>query len=374
MNLAIDFTAGVRQPAGVGRYTRSLIGALAHLPDCAHRITLLWAGPARVPVPTEWPHTRSRRLPLPERWMTIAWQRVRLPLPADVLAGGADVFYSPDFALPPLARARSVVTVHDLSFLTHPQTHFPPLRAYLERAVPGAVRRADRVLADSEQTKRDLQSFYAVPAEKIAVVHAAADPTFRRVEDDARRREALKRRGIDRPYLFSVGTIQPRKNLPVLFDVLRQLPDDVILVHAGRPGWLYEPIFDALERSGVKDRVRFVEGAGDTEVAALYSGALAFVFPSLYEGFGMPCLEAMACGTPVIASNAGSVPEVVGDAGILVDPMDSAGIADGIRRLADDHGFRRSLVERGHAHVGRFSWEASARQLRSLLESVAGNN
>lgn len=371
MKVAVDFTAGVRQPAGVGRYTRSLVKALSTLPGMPHELTLLWAGPARIPPPLDWPHTRTRRLPLPERWMTVAWQRARLPLPADLLAGGADVFYSPDFALPPLWRARSLVTVHDLSYLTHPETHYPPLRAFLTHVVPRSVRRADLVLADSQQTKHDLVELLHAPEAKIEVVHAAADPVFRRVEDADDVAEVLRRRGIDRPYILTVGTIQPRKNLPIVFDALRRLHErghNLLLIHVGRPGWLYEPVYEALEVSGVKPAVRFLTGVDDLELAALYTGAVAHVFPSRYEGFGITCLEAMACGTPVIASHAGSLAEVVGDAAVAVQPEDAPAIAAGVVRLLEDLPFRDALIQRGYAQASRFSWEASAQRLRHFLE------
>ncbi|HET7771306.1 MAG TPA: glycosyltransferase family 1 protein [Chloroflexota bacterium] len=375
MRVAVDFTAGVRQHGGVGRYTRSLVRGLAHEASArggGDQLTLLWAGPARLAPPSAWPATRTRRLPLPERWMTVLWQRLRLPLPADALAGGADVFYSPDFTLPPLARAAAAVTVHDLSYLIHPDTHYPPLRRYLEAAVPRALDRAARVFADSEQTRDDLRTYLSVPPERVDVVLSAADPLFRPAAaaaiDAARRAHR-----IDRPYLISVGTIQPRKNLPAIFTALRELVDgghDLLLVHVGRPGWLFEPIFAALEQSGVKERVRFV-AASDEDLVALYSGAEALVFPSLYEGFGIPCLEAMACGTPVIASHAGSLAEVVEDAGIKVEPHDSTAIAAAVRRLLDEPVFRRDLIERGFAQNAKFRWERAARQVYDALASLA---
>jgi len=374
MRIAVDFTAGVRQPAGVGRYTRSLLGALAATPGFSDELTLLWAGPARIAPPQDWPRTRTRRLPLPERWMTVAWQRLRLPLPADLLAGGADVFYAPDFALPPVLRARAAVTVHDLSFITHPETHYPPLRAYLSRVVPRSIGRAELVLADSQQTKDDLVRHLGAPAEKVEVVLSAADPGFRRVQDPARTQAVLRRWGIDRPYLISVGTIQPRKNLPVAFDALRRLREggrDLLLVHVGRPGWLYEPVFEALEKSGVRDSVRILEGVGDADLAVLYSATVALVFPSLYEGFGIPCLEAMACGAPVIASHAGSLAEVVAGDAVVVDPHDAPAIAAGVFRLLDDAPFREDLIRRGYARAGAFSWADSGLRLRRLLARLA---
>ena len=375
MRIAVDYTAGVRQHGGVGRYSRSLVHALAlslaEL-DALHQLTLLWAGPARIALPTGLPRTRARRLPLPERWMTILWQRLRLPLPADLLAGGANVFYSPDFTLPPLAHTPAAVTVHDLSYLLFPETHFPPLRRYLERAVPRALARAARVFADSEQTRADLQSHLAVPPHRIEVVLSAADPMFRPAAPEEVR-AVRDRHGIDRPYLISVGTIQPRKNLPTIFEALRSLVNagrDLLLIHVGRPGWLYEPIFEALDRSGVKDRVRVI-GAADDELVALLSGAVALVFPSLYEGFGLPCLEAMACGAPVISSRAGSLAEVVGDAALTVEPHDVDAIATHVARLLDDASLRSSLIERGYAQTARFRWKTSGRQVRDALLEIA---
>jgi glycosyltransferase involved in cell wall biosynthesis len=374
VKIAVDFTAGVRQYGGVGRYTRSLVHALAGAlaeEDSNDLLTLLWAGPARVALPEGWPNTRTQRLPLPEQWMTRLWQRLRVPLPADVLAGGSNVFYCPDFTLPPVARARCAVTVHDLSYLIHPETHYPPLRRYLESAVPRAIDRASLVLADSEQTKSDVIQFLGTPPDKIVTVLSAADPLFQPASPKSVA-EVRSRYALAKPYLISVGTIQPRKNLTTIFEALRQLVSsgrDLQLIHVGRPGWLYEPIFEALERSGLKDRVTIV-GASDDDLVALYTGAVAFVFPSLYEGFGIPCLEAMACGTPVIASNAGSLAEVVEDAGITIDPHDAAAIASAVVRLMDDRDFRADLIGRAHTQHAKFQWPASGRQLRDLLRGL----
>ena len=382
MRVAVDYTAGVRQPAGVGRYTRGVVGAVARAMAAEdarsvggdrHRLTLLWAGPARMGLPRDWPgDVRTRRLPLPDRWMTVAWQRLRVPFPADTYAGGADVLYAPDFALPPVLRAPGVVTIHDLSYMLFPETHFPPLRRFLEATVPRSVAAASLVFADSDQTRDDLMQLLGVRPAKVVTVLSAPDATFRPM-DAVATRAARDRWGVaDGPYLVSVGTIQPRKNLPVIFEALRQLPEAVRLVHVGRPGWLCDPIFAALDASGVKHRVQILQGVDDEDLAALYSGAVACVFPSRYEGFGLPAVEAMACGVPVIASHAGSLAEVVQDAGIIVDPDDSAGIAAGTRRLMEDVAFRSDLVARGFVQASRFSWDETGVQVLRELKRVAG--
>ncbi|MBU6288690.1 MAG: glycosyltransferase family 4 protein [Chloroflexi bacterium] len=383
MKVAVDYTAGVRQPAGVGRYTRGITGALARAMATdgpvrgggsdQHRLTLLWAGPATLPLPQGWPgDVRTLRLPLPERWMTVAWQRLRVPFPADTYAGGADIVYAPDFALPPRRRAPGVVTVHDLSYLLFPETHYPPLRRFLEATVPRSIAAAALVFADSEQTRDDVVNHLGTDPAKVVTVLSAPDATFRPMPLD-RVRRARERWGVaDGPYLVSVGTIQPRKNLPVVFEALRQLPEAVRLVHVGRPGWLCDPIFAALDASGVKHRVQILQGVDDEDLAALYSGAVACVFPSKYEGFGLPAVEAMACGVPVIASHAGSLAEVVQDAGIIVDPDDSSAIATGTRRLMEDAGFRADLMARGFVQASHFSWDDAGVQVLREFKRVAG--
>lgn len=382
MRVAVDYTAGVRQPAGVGRYTRGVVGAVARAMAAEHdrsgggdphRMTLLWAGPARIGLPRDWPgDVRTRRLPLPDRWMTAAWQRLRLPFPADTYAGGADVVYAPDFALPPRRRAPGVVTIHDLSYMLFPETHFPPLRRFLEATVPRSVAAASLVFADSDQTRDDVVRLLGTDPAKVVTVLSAPDATFRPMDANASR-AVRERWGVaDGPYLVSVGTIQPRKNLPVVFEALRQLPEAVRLVHVGRPGWLCDPIFAALDASGVKHRVQILQGVDDEDLAALYSGAVACVFPSKYEGFGLPAVEAMACGVPVIASHAGSLAEVVQDAGIIVDPDDSAGIAVGTRRLLEDAAFRADLVARGFVQASRFRWDETGVQVLREFKRVAG--
>ena len=381
MRIGIDFTAAA-QPAGIGRYTRSLVGALAAqfpsdrftllAPRDAARALAASTTPLRL---LEQSNVTLRTLPFSERTLTRLWQRLRLPLFADLLAGGADVFYAPDFALPPLRRAPGVITVHDLSYRFFPKSYPASLRGYLERVVPRSAARARLVLADSASTQRDLAATYGVDGTKISVLYSGVDPVFQPVAAGAARAAVMRRCGIAYPYFLSVGTIQPRKNIDRIVAAMRAVVAAGLphrLVHVGRPGWLYERILDAPRQYDVAERVRFLTDVeADEDLAALYSGATAFVFPSLYEGFGLPVLEAMACGTPVITGNTSSLPEVAGDAAILVDPTDVTAIGQALVTLASDERRRGQLAGAGRERAAHFSWERAADELRAHLARVA---
>ena len=385
MKIAIDYTAAVRQIAGVGRYTRSLVQALIHTAP-SDSYTLLYAGAAPsllrdsftpAVAPGAGGAVALRRLPVPERLLTILWHRWRVPLWADLCAPGSAVFYSPNFVLPPLLRAKGVVTVHDLSFLRYPETHDPGLVSFLTAAVPRAVRAAELVLADSEHTRQDTIALLGVSAQKTAVLLSAADPIFRPVDDPAALGAMRRRRSLDRPYILSVGTVQPRKNLPRLIAAVRllreQTGEDILLVHAGRRGWLYAEVQQAVQNHAMADSFRLIEDADDSELRLLYGGAVALAYPSLYEGFGLPCVEAMACRCPVVASEVSSVPEVVGDAGLLVEPTDVEALAEALSRCLGDSELRATLIERGTAQAAQFTWERSAAKLHRLLHEVGGS-
>ena len=365
MRVTIDYTPALRQSAGIGRYTRGLIGGLAAL-DQENQYTLFSAGEA---LSAEgWPpNFRVRVVPIQARHLGIAWHRLHLPLPADWLAGQADLFHSPDFTLPPLARAHGVVTVHDLSFLTVPECADPRLRVFLERSVPGAVRRARRVLADSANTANDLNRLLKVPAEKISVVEAGIEPRFQPVLDPAQLARVRARYCLPERFILGLGTLEPRKNFVGLIQAYAELqrlaPHPQDLVIAGGPGWLYEGIYAEARRLAQPERVCFPGFVADEDLPALYSLADAFAFPSLYEGFGIPPLEAMACGTPVICAGNSSLPEAVGDAALLVDATDTAGLAAGLQALLTDDGLRARLVNAGLARAASFSWSRAARAL-----------
>lgn len=375
MRIGVDLAAAVNQRAGIGRYARGVLSALA-----AETTGDWFLGVAPQPNDTAYDgplprfgRGRTVTLPISERHLWIAWQRLRLPLPPDLLSPRLDVFYNPDFLLPRLAYAQGVCTVHDLGFITVPECSFPNLREHLLRAVPWSLRRARRVVAVSEHTKRDLVTLLGVPAERIHVAGNAPDGQFCPVEDVAWRAAERARLAVPERFLLAVGTLEPRKNLVRLFEALalmRHRGYRMPLVVAGREGWLYEPIYRRVEEMDLRECVRFLPGPSDRDLMALYNLCDVMVFPSLYEGFGVPPLEALACGAVVVSSNAASLPEVLGDAALFVDPYDVESMAAAIARAIEDLELRRLLRARGPAMAARYTWAESARRVRAALREA----
>lgn len=384
MRIGIDYTAAARQRAGIGRYARELITALIAL-ESQHRYVIFaavggldartWkAETERLRATGNRPPATSiqfRTLPLSDDWLARLWQRLRLPVPVEAITGTLDAFYSPDFVLPPtLPRTRTLLTVHDLSFLRCPDAFVSALRRYLERVVPRSVARADLVLADSEATRADLIALLGVPPEKVQVLYSGVHPRFRPVPESDEVARLRARYGLgDAPYILSVGTLQPRKNYVRLIRAFTQLTNQPTnqLVIAGGRGWLYEETLIEAEKH--PDRVRILGFVDEDDLPALYRNAALFAFPSLYEGFGLPVLEAMACGVPVVCSNASSLPEIAGDAALLIDPLDTDGLSAAMARALEDADLRRDMIAAGLAQAARFTWERAARQLLAAFET-----
>ncbi len=380
MRIAIDYTSAIAQGAGIGRYTRSLVAALARV-DETNRY-LLFSSEAPTPergFPAS-PRMRERVIslagrPVGNRTLTILWHRLRLPLPVELVTGNVDVLHAPDFSMPPALRTPRVVTIHDLAFLTHPECALPSLVDYLNRVVPRAVRAATRLIAVSQNTADDLVNYLGVERERISVIHLGIDPRFRRVEDQRVLRALDTRLGLEHPLALAVGTIEPRKNyerLIAAFARARREPGGPrMLAICGRKGWLYEGTFAAVEQWGVGDGVRFLDNVSDSDLPALYSTADVVAMPSIYEGFGIPVTEAMACGTPVVCSTGGSLPEVVGDAALMVAPEDIAGLADALVKAVTDADVRERLVARGLERARSFNWDEAARAHVRVYEQAA---
>jgi glycosyltransferase involved in cell wall biosynthesis len=380
LRIGIDYTAAARETAGIGRYARELIHAVLNL-DHTHTYKLI-AGAGGLGA--NWQHQKSQlqelmptgrlsihALPITDDWMARVWQRLRLPLPAEFITGRIDLFYSPNFVLPPLLPGtRSLLTIHDLSFIRYPAAFTDSLLTYLQKAVPRSVHRATHLLADSEATRQDLITLFGTPPNKVTTLLLGVSPRFSPV-GEANERSCLQNRyGIgSKPYVLSLGTVQPRKNYVRLMQALDPIAVkmDMDLVIAGRHAWLSEPI---LEQAAQRPFVHMLGFTDDGDLPALYRQAALFAFPSLYEGFGLPPLEAMACGTPVIASNASSIPEAVGQAGLLVDPLDVPAWTQAVRQVFEDTALRDDMTVKGLAHSSEFTWQRSAQKWLSVVSKI----
>jgi len=308
-----------------------------------------------------------RVIPFPRLWthLRLAWEVSRHP---------PDVLFVPAHVLPMVCPVPAVVTVHDLGYLHYPETHRRLDRWYLDWTTRRHAHLAACVVADSGATRSDLIRHYQADPDRIVTVYPGHNMLLTRVDDPQAIAAVKMRYGIEGDYLLYLGTLQPRKNLIRLVEAfarLRPLAVDLRLVLAGKKGWLYDDLFPRVEALGLKGRVVFTGYVADDDKAPLLSGALALAYPSLYEGFGMPVLEAMACGIPVLTSNISSLPEVAGAAALLVDPLDVDAIADAMSRLINDVDLRNALVEKGYAQIRQFSWTKAAHEVLQVLESVA---
>ncbi|MBI4499169.1 MAG: glycosyltransferase family 4 protein [Chloroflexi bacterium] len=308
---------------------------------------------------------RWRVIPFPRLWTHL---RLVLALAVD----RPEVLFVPAHVLPLVHPRRSVVTIHDLGHRVFPEAYPPATLRYLSWATDHNIRRAAHLIADSAATRADILRMYPVDSGRVSVVYPGVDPIYRPVEDGAAREAVLRRYGIADEYLLYVGTLQPRKNVERLvaaYGRLRQAGHvQARLVLAGRTGWLPEGILRAVRAADAP--ITMTGYVPPEDMPALYSGALALVLPSLFEGFGLPALEAMACGTPTVVAQTSSLPEVVGDAGVLVDPLDLDDLARGICRVAASPALRRELRERGLERARTFTWRAAAEQVLDVLDRV----
>ena len=302
------------------------------------------------------------------------WTHLRLG--RELRARPPDVFFTPAHVIPIGYRGPSVATIHDLGYEYFPEAHPRRQLTYLRWSTRHNARVARRVIADSNATRDDLAKFYATDLAKIDIVYPGANAGARQAAADAQIDAVLASYGLRRPYFLYLGTLQPRKNLVRLVEAFAssQLHEEgYALVLAGKLGWLAEPLLAAVSGlpSAVRPHVHLPGYIGEMEKNLILSGATALVFPSLYEGFGFPVLEAQACGTPVICANTSSLPEVAGEGALLIDPLDVQALEEAMRQIAGDVALRAKLVEFGYANLGRFAWSKSAERVLSVLEAAA---
>lgn len=368
MRIGIDISRmATMARTGTEHYASEVVAAIArHDPVNAYT---LYCNQLPARLPPLGANMTVRCIPMPR-----LWTHVRLS--SEVLRHPPDVLFIPAHVLPlgaPLVRRmRTVVTVHDLGYLRYPEAHTTAQRLYLRLSTVWSARAASHLIAVSAATRSDLVRLAGISPDRITVVHHGVAERFRQpVADPARARAIV---GGDEPYFLYVGTVQPRKNLvrviEAFADASRRLAGAGIapvLVIAGKRGWLSEGIARRAAELGIAGRVRFAGYVADDDLPTLYREALAFVFPSLYEGFGMPVLEAMACGTPVLTSNSSSLPEVAGNAALVVDPLDTGAITEGMVCLACDAALRQELRQRGYQRAAQFTWDRCAEETLRVL-------
>ena len=365
LTVGIDASRAARaRRTGTETYSLEIIKALAKCSPDYLRLRLYTPHP---PQHTDWPasaQVETRVIPWPRLW-------THLRLAAELRQHPPDRLFVPAHVLPLYCPVPALVTVHDLGYKHYPAAHRPFDRWYLDWTTRRHTRVARYILADSQATKQDLIDFYQADPQRISVVYLGRDESLTREDDPLIIERTKAKYGVDGDYLFYLGTLHPRKNLVQLIEAFQlampQLPLTLKLVIAGQKGWLYDEIFTRVQTLGMTERILLPGYIDDADKPALLSGALAYVFPSLYEGFGLPVLEAMACQTPVLTSNVSSLPEVAGDAALLVDPHSSNDIAAGLVRLTTDTDLRHRLIEQGLRQIEKFSWDKAANQILEIL-------
>ncbi|MCB9139813.1 MAG: glycosyltransferase family 4 protein [Caldilineaceae bacterium] len=374
--ITIDAGPAVHQHAGLSRYATRLIEHLWREQRDRADLTLFYNAHSGHTLPPGLQAIPARTLDQGQyRWRlgAFAGQKLGLPRYGRAILGEEPrgLYHATEHLLPRLP-VPTLLTVHDLIFERYPEHHTRTNRAFLHQAMPAFVRAASHVIAVSEQTRRDLMEFYKTPPEKITVIYEGIDAGFAPAPADevARVRAAYSP---DRPYLLMVGTLEPRKNHLTAVRSLARLkaagyPHRLLVV--GGKGWLFDEIQARIGALNLEDDVRFTGYAPDADLPPLYSGAAAVLLPSLYEGFGFPVLEAMACGAPVACSNASSLPEVAGDAALLVPPTDDEALAAAVGRLLDDGELAAGLVAAGKRQAARFTWSRCAAETAALYELV----
>lgn len=359
MKVCVDIQAAIAQRAGVGRYTRMLVEHLAPLAG-TDELSLFYFDFKRKGVPFPVPGAQQKAVRwCPGRIMQKAWKTAGWP-PFNWFSGRADLYHFPNFILPPLTKGKAVVTIHDVAFLRHPEAAEKRNLKYLNNCIADTVRRADAIITDSHFSAREITELLNVPQQKLFPVHLGLSPDMKPAGPEETG-EVRKTYRLQKPFLLTVGTLEPRKNIPFLVDVFERLDDfDGDLVIAGMKGWSYEPILERMKSSRCAERIRYLEYVGDGMLSALFSAAELFVFPTIYEGFGFPPLEAMACGTPVVSSNAGPLTEILGNAAILVEGYNAAEWVETLTDVLRDKEKQNTLRAKGHEQAAKFDWSKTA--------------
>ena len=365
MNAGIFVTMAGRNAAGPETYELSLVRALASLQPRQEFNIFCLSEAAKASFQLNQQNVKLHVLYPSSRWLSVP-----ISLPLAVRRTGC-TFLHATLTAPPFLTKPLVFTVHDLTMLRNPEFYNPLIRIRLEQTIRPAIKKAQMLICISNAVRQELQQDFGIPDDRIMVVHHGVDPAFTPIS--SARSVVCRSLGIDRPYLLFVGQMKLRKNIIRILEAFARLRErglDVTLVLAGRRGHTTEGMDEVIARHNLTDHVIELGHVENKILPALYSAAEAFVFPSLHEGFGLPVLEAMACGTPVLTSNTSALPEIAGDAALLVDPASVDAIADGLASLLTDNCLRTRLTAAGKARASKFTWQAAADQTMRVYERM----
>ncbi len=368
MRIAIDIRALVGTKTGIGRLLVNLLTSLNSFAD-DNEIGLFFNS-LRGEIPKGVPDTNKyliQRTRIPNRLLNVLWAYSSFPK-VDSLLKEIDVYYSPNFQAPPASKAARVVTIHDLVFFTNPELAMPAAVRHFKYRIKHYAGRADIITADSNATADDIINHLDVPEEKVKVLYPGTIHINKSSEEEI---SLLKNKyNLENNFALFVGCLEPRKNLARLLKAYDDsgIYKDIQLVMAGPKGWYFDDLTSVWNSLKCRDRIKWLNYVTDDELAALYNSALFFVYPSLAEGFGLPILEAMSAGCPVMTSNISSMPEVGGDSAYYVDPLQTESITEGLLKISGDSDLRRDLREKGYERIKRFSWDKMSAGLMDILK------
>lgn len=371
----------ISKSTGIGNYSVSLIKNLTFLFP-GHEYAIYFLG-----LKDTFDHKmyrgkinlNQRKIPIPRKLLDFAANQTgRSSIPLDRVLGSPDIVHllGPITCNPWLNRAKLIITVHDLTFMTNPDTHIP-ITLSVNKTIQKTLVRADHLVADSEATRADILKLTKVPEDKVSVVYLSYDSQYRLIENENAVDETKAKFGIFGDYIIVIGSLEPRKNMVRIIETFTRLkkmenrPEKLVIV--GKKGWLFDPILSAANESKNHEDIIFTDFVPTEELVYLLNGAKVMVYPSLAEGFGIPILEAMACGVPVVTSNISSMPEVGGDAVVYCNPFDVDDIATGILRVLENREYAQSLREKGFKNISNFSWEKTARKTMDVYKRALGN-
>lgn len=364
MRIGITARGLSERSGGAKQYIDSLISSLLEI-DRANEYFLFYDSPSHL---GRYPSANEIYLRIPSKFL---WDHLGVPYLA--WKYGVDVLFCPKNVVPNFVRCKTVVTVLDLTHFKFPQEYKWTDKYYMRLFIPPSLKKADGIIAISENTKRDIVDFFGVDPKTVTAIPLAPDVKYRAISDSMQKESTRKRYGIDHPFIFYPGVLSPRKNIITLVRAFDKIKDKIphkLIFTAGR-SWGDSPVYKMIEELGIKDRVITIGHVDASDMPILYSSADLLVYPSLYEGFGLPIIEAMSCGCPVVSSNTTSIPEVAGDAAITVDPADIEGFSDAVLRVLTDRGLRDEMVRKGFIQALKFSWKKTATETLAVFNETS---